>query len=155
MVNDVSILGTYRYNMYNSEKIIIAKMSSKVEGFFDQDGIYASINTNCLHTFKVNPKLILAWIHSKIFNFVFEVFFDGLRMSGGYLPYSAPYLSCMYYPVLEKDYEQAIITLINQIISIKAVNPNAPVSTEVFAIDRLLYKLYGLTEEEIKIIENS
>lgn len=155
MVNDVSILGTYRYNMYNSEKIIIAKMSSKVEGFFDQDGIYASINTNCLHTFKVNPKLILAWIHSKIFNFVFEVFFDGLRMSGGYLPYSAPYLSCMYYPVLEKDYEQAIITLINQIISIKAVNPNAPVSTEVYAIDRLLYKLYGLTEEEIKIIENS
>ena len=103
----------------------------------------------------MNPKLILAWIHSKIFNFVFEVFFDGLRMSGGYLPYSAPYLSCMYYPVLEKDYEQAIITLINQIISIKAVNPNAPVSTEVFAIDRLLYKLYGLTEEEIKIIENS
>ena len=27
-----------------------------------------------------------------------DVFFDGLRMAGGYLPFSAPYLSCMYYP---------------------------------------------------------
>lgn len=155
ILNEVSILGVNRANMYNSSKIIIAKMASKVEGFFDQDGNYASINTNCLHRLKVDPKLVLAWIHSKVFNFVYEVFFDGLRMAGGYMPYSAPYLSCMYYPKFRCDQQLPIITLINQILATKKSDPFADTTAEEHKIDRLVYDLYGLTEDEIAIVEGA
>lgn len=153
IINDVTVLGEYRFCMYKSPKIILAKMANRIEGFYDKDGEYASINTNCLHSIKVNPAILLAWIHSKVFNFIYEVFFDGLRMAGGYLPYSAPYLSCMYYPIFEERYESELISLVDCILSAKKANPQADTSEWEKEIDKLVYELYGLTEEEIRIVE--
>jgi len=45
--------------------------------------------------------------------------------------------------------------LINQILSAKKQNPEAATSQLEKEIDQLVYKLYNLTEEEIKIIESS
>lgn len=69
--NNAKILGINRYNLYNSPKIIIAKMSLRLEGFFDEKGEYASINTNCLHSIKVSPLKLMGWIHSKLFNYTY------------------------------------------------------------------------------------
>ncbi|GEM_PF-2306601 len=74
-----------RLGLYKSSKIIIAKMALHLEGFYDETGEYASVNTNCLHSIKKSPMFILAWIHSKIFDMVYNCFFEGLKMSGGYL----------------------------------------------------------------------
>jgi len=49
--------------------------------------------------------------------------------------------------------QQPIITLVNQILSAKQENPAADTKELEREIDRLVYGLYGLTEEEIKIIE--
>jgi len=43
--------------------------------------------------------------------------------------------------------------LVKEILSIKNQNPEADISTFEAQIDQLVYKLYSLTEEEIKIIE--
>lgn len=149
-------IGDNRYTMYNSTKIIFAKMAGKVEAFLDEDGEYASINTNCIHSIKVNNKLLLGWLHSKVFNFIYDVFFDGLRMAGGYLPFSAPYLSCMYYPQnIDSAISEGVISLVDHILSLKKENPYADTSALEAEIDQLVYQLYGLTDEEIAIIENS
>ncbi len=153
LCNDKNILGEYRFVMYNSPKIIFAKMANKVEAFLDENGSYASINTNCMYDFKINPKIIIGWIHSKVFNFVYEVLFDGLRMSGGYLPYSAPYLSCMYIPKFNNKTAKRIIDLVDKILAAKNENPQADTSEWEKEIDRLVYELYGLTEEEVKVVE--
>ncbi|GHT06232.1 hypothetical protein AGMMS49525_14300 [Bacteroidia bacterium] len=50
---------------------------------------------------------------------------------------------------------QPIITLVNQILSAKKENPVADTSALEKEIDKLVYELYGLTEEEIKIIEKN
>ena len=149
-------IGDNRYTMYNSTKIIFAKMAGKVEAFLDEEGEYASINTNCIHSIKVNNKLLLGWLHSKVFNFIYDVFFDGLRMAGGYLPFSAPYLSCMYYPQnIDSAISEVVISLVDHILSLKKENPYADTSALEAEIDQLVYQLYGLTDEEIAIIENS
>jgi len=44
-------------------------------------------------------------------------------------------------------------SLIDQILSIKQQNPDDDASNLELKIDQLVYKLYDLTEEEIKIIE--
>ncbi|KAA6330973.1 hypothetical protein EZS27_020378 [termite gut metagenome] len=46
-------------------------------------------------------------------------------------------------------------SLVNQILSSKKENPQANTSALDAEIDKIVYELYGLTEEEIKIIEKS
>lgn len=88
------IVSTNRKSLYYSPKIIIAKIGLTCEAFYDSHGEYASINTNCIHTFNDDflPEYVLCWINSKLYNYTFECLFDGLRMAGGYLLYSAPNL---------------------------------------------------------------
>ena len=47
-----------------------------------------------------------------------------------------------------------IINNVNEILKIKNKNSNEDVSKIEGEIDKIVYWLYGLSEEEIKIIEN-
>ena len=49
--------------------------------------------------------------------------------------------------------EQPIISLVNKILNAKQENPQADTSEWEKEIDQLVYQLYGLTDEEIKVIE--
>ena len=93
-----NIISKNRYDLYKSKKIIIAKIGLECEAFYDEKGVYASINTNCIHDFDQNfiPEYIICWINSKLYTYVFECLFDGLRMSGGYLLFSAPNLKSTF-----------------------------------------------------------
>ena len=56
--------------------------------------------------------------------------------------------------VLEgKEKQQQIESLVTQIINAKRINPSADTSALESEIDRLVYQLYGLTEEDIAVIE--
>ena len=49
--------------------------------------------------------------------------------------------------------QQPFITLVSQILSLKQSDPQADTSALEAEIDQMVYKLYGLTEDEIKIVE--
>ncbi|WP_341718857.1 DNA methyltransferase [Micromonospora sp. FIMYZ51] len=91
---DAALLGQGRMDLYRSPKIIVSKIGLTCEAFYDSGGDYASIDTNCIHSFADDfaPEYILCWLNSTLYNYVFECLFDGLRMAGGYLLYSAPNL---------------------------------------------------------------
>ena len=149
--NNAKILGINRYNLYNSPKIIIAKMSLRLEGCFDEKGEYASINTNCLHSIKVSPLKLMGWIHSKLFNYIYECYFEGLRMSGNYLPFTAPYLSCMCVPVNINFLE--IDNLVSSIFNAKRLAVDTDITALEQQIDLLIYHLYNLTYDEVLIVD--
>ena len=48
-----------------------------------------------------------------------------------------------------------IIDLVGEIIASKKLHPDKDISKLGSKIDQLVYLLYGLTEEEIKIVENA
>jgi type I restriction-modification system DNA methylase subunit len=56
-------------------------------------------------------------------------------------------------PSATPDQQQPIINLVNKILSSKKVNPQANTSIWEKEIDELVYKLYGLSEEEIRIVK--
>lgn len=149
--NNSKTLGTNRYHLYNSSKIIIAKMSLHLEGFWDEKGEYASINTNCLHSIKINPLKLLGWIHSKLFHYIYECYFEGLRMAGDYLPFTAPYLSCMCVPLNINSLE--IENLVNSILSAKRLSSDTDTTALESEIDLMVYHLYGLTYDEVLIVD--
>ncbi len=142
--NDKEILGDNRYRMYNNPKIIVSKMSLTLEGFLDKEGEYASINTNCFHTIQIRPEILLGWVHSKAFHYMYECFFEGLKMSGGYLPFTAPYLSCMFIP-LGINRNDKLYNIVKQII----VGEDGLMSE----LDEQCFKSLGLTYDEVLIVD--
>lgn len=54
---------------------------------------------------------------------------------------------------VKKDKQQPIIHLVDQILFLKKQNPQADTSSLEAEIDQLVYQLYGLTDEEIAIVE--
>jgi hypothetical protein len=53
------------------------------------------------------------------------------------------------------DRQQPFVTLVEQILALKQKDPNANTIVLERQIDRMVYDLYELTPEEIKIVENS
>ena len=58
-------------------------------------------------------------------------------------------------PLPDKVSQDLIIDLVDRILNAKKDNPNADTSLLEQQIEHIIYHLYGLTEEEIKIIEES
>ena len=58
-------------------------------------------------------------------------------------------------PKLLNDKQKPIINLVDKIITTKKANPEADTSALENEIDQLVYELYDITDEEIKIIEDS
>ena len=56
-------------------------------------------------------------------------------------------------PELSDKQRNQIITLVNQILAAKKKDPNANISSLEKQIDEMVYKLYGLTPEEIEIVD--
>lgn len=105
------LISPNRHKLYSSSKIIIAKIGLTCESYYDEFGQYASINTNCIHSFNTEfiPEYVLCWLNSKLYNYTFECLFDGLRMSGGYLLYSAPNLQNTYIYKASKDIQEQFV----------------------------------------------
>jgi len=61
------------------------------------------------------------------------------------------------FPIKKASLQQQniIISLVDKTLSLKKDNPEADTTTLEAEIDQLVYKLYGLTDEEISIVENS
>ena len=57
-------------------------------------------------------------------------------------------------PSVTESQKRTLIELVDKVLSAKRDNPQANTGAWEAEIDKLVYELYGLTEEEIKIIEN-
>lgn len=94
-----------RRELYSSPKLIVAKMALGFEGFVDQQGEYAALNCNCVSEPSNNWTLdaIALVLHSRVVAFAYKQYFDGLRMSGGYLPFQAPQLKIVPVPKIHNS----------------------------------------------------
>jgi hypothetical protein len=51
--------------------------------------------------------------------------------------------------------QQPFITLVDQILTAKQKDPNADISALEREIDKMVYDLYGLAQEEVAIVEGN
>jgi hypothetical protein len=94
-------------------------------------------------------RFLLGVLNSKLTNWYFLNF---LSESLHFYPDDAKQLPI---PALSPTEQRPIILLVDKIFSAKKENPTADTSALEAEIDKLVYGLYGLTEEEISIIENN
>ncbi|MEY3239629.1 MAG: hypothetical protein RIR11_1067 [Bacteroidota bacterium] len=72
---------------------------------------------------------------------------------GGFFEYKPVYINQIPIPNGDADTKSAIETLVNQILATKQTDPAADTTALEREIDVLVYGLYGLSAEEVAIVE--
>ncbi len=137
------------YPEFEKEKIVYPiitadfTFSYDTKGFFSNDKSFI-ITGNSL-------KYLTAFLNSGLFKAVFQDSFPALGEKGRELRK----VFFEKVPVLQisQKAQQPFITIVDQIMKEKQANPKADTSALERRTDEMVYELYGLTEEEISIVE--
>jgi adenine-specific DNA-methyltransferase len=100
---------------------------------------------------KSNSRYLLAILNSKLIAFLMNIW--SISRRGGYLEYKVQYIEKIPIKNISEKEQKPFIELVEKILAGRK-NDNDTTELEN-QIDQLVYQLYGLTEEEIKIIENN
>ena len=90
------------------------------------------------------PEYLLGILNSRLINWFFSKFSTNSNVNG----YEVDNL-----PIIKSDNPSKIHDLVVQILEKKKINPAADTSSLEAEIDKMVYELYGLTEEEIAVVE--
>jgi adenine-specific DNA-methyltransferase len=95
-----------------------------------------------------NPNYILALLNSKFMDFYFRHMNSNTQVSAGEL-------NSLPFPLADKNTANTVSKLVIKILVAKRADSQADTSTLEGEIDQLVYELYGLTEDEVAIVEES
>ena len=96
-----------------------------------------------------SSKYLLGVLNSKLTTYCVSQ--SAAARQGGFLEYKPMYISPLAIPEQPKD--ETISLLVTKILAAKRADPQADTSKLEAEIDQLVYQLYGLSQEEIKIVE--
>ena len=140
---------------FKKPKIVIARMTKNIQATFDDNGFYMGKAT-LIVDYKENPYYILGILNSKIANFWYKYYFGATHLASGYIRYDIPYLKQLPIPkpnAKNKKITDEITALAIKILECKKQGKDT--SELESKIDDLVYALYELTQDEIKIIESN
>ncbi|WP_396152147.1 Eco57I restriction-modification methylase domain-containing protein [Flavobacterium sp.] len=132
-------------------KIIYSDISKLMPFTLDKEKYYT--NDRCFFITGSDIEYLVCLLNSKLFKFCFESDFPELQgNSKKMIKVVFEQIPLKYISV--KD-QQPFITKVDEILAIKQSNPTADTSALEREIDFMVYGLYGLSEGEINIVENS
>jgi type II restriction/modification system DNA methylase subunit YeeA len=138
-------------DFFIGEKIIVQRKcpNRPVFTYTDFDA-YVSATFYVIKTKRLNQKYLTGLLNSTLIEFWLK--HKGKMQGNNYQIDKAPLLEL---PLIKPNVEaqNKISKLVTQIIKVKTQNPKAEITNLETQIDQLVYQLYDLTEEEIKIIE--
>ncbi len=147
-----------KIDFWINEKIVIAGMTKIIEAYYTKTPLALGVGIYAIYDFcGINPLLILGVLNSSFMSWYARENFKDKHMSGGYLGLNKGNLEKL--PMFEltksnKPTADKIIALVDKILQIKEKDPKANTQRLEKEIDALVYQLYHLTDEEIKIIED-
>jgi hypothetical protein len=142
------------FDDFKKEKICWIELSDEPRFTLSKEEIYLLNSAYfMLPPDEISSKYLLGILNSKINHF----FLSNLANTSGVgtLRMINAYVKQIPIPIKEKELATKIESLVDQILTAKQENPEADTSEQEAEIDRLVYALYGLSEEEIGIVERS
>jgi hypothetical protein len=152
------------YCEFENPKLIFPDISLRGNFIYDESGGFYSINTT--YIIPTNDKYLLGLMNSKLFTFIYSNISSSYR--GGYLRYIYQYVSQLPIHIIDynnpadvKQHER-MVALVERMLALHQRSAPTPqeeerLKREIASTDReidgLVYELYGLAEEEIKIVE--
>ncbi|GAA8311558.1 hypothetical protein HpDR23_14620 [Helicobacter pylori] len=142
---------------FEKEKIVYPETSQGAYFVYENSGIFLEKTAFMIVSDAYNLKLLTALLNSKLVTFYFKNFCGGCILGKSGYQYNKHALEKIPIPkITTKNQELAhkITDCAEQILQAKAKDPKANTQELEKEIDALVYQLYNLTHEEIKIIEN-
>ncbi|WQW70798.1 class I SAM-dependent DNA methyltransferase [Helicobacter pylori] len=145
---------------FEKEKIVYGEIVQEPRFYLDNGecelGYFYAEATSFILTGE-HLRYLLGMLHSKLITFAFKTFYAGGGLGESGYRYKKAFIERLPIPqITEKNQELArkITDGANQILALKAKDPKANTQGLEKEIDALVYQLYHLTDEEIKIIED-
>ena len=154
--SDLREFSQRRFMQSDSKKVIIGGMTKILECVYDQGEYLAGKSTVIiLESGKMNLKYALAVLNSTLASFWYKIYFRSLAMAGGYFRIGANEIKTIPIPDVPSEQQAPIIKIVNQILDAKCANPDADISNYAKKINKRVYALYDLTDEEIAVVEGA
>ena len=102
----------------------------------------------------VNNKFVLGVINARVTTYWFEYYYGTTKVSGGYFDLNGTQIKSIPIPKATIEQQKQVAEIVDVILDVKKKNSNADTSYMEREIDRLVYRLYNLTDEEIGVIEH-
>jgi hypothetical protein len=139
---------------YEKPKILYSDIvQERGKFYYDENNFYT--NDTAFMIIGEHLKYLVAILNSSIFSFLYKHFYSGGGLGEKGLRFKKEFLLTTPIPNADSFQEQNIVSLVNQILEAKQADPQADTSALEAQIDQLVYELYGLTQEEIDIIEGN
>jgi len=133
--------------------IYTSRMTKTIRACLIENNIFLGGKVNVIKTNKIfDLKFILGIINSKLINFWYREKYSMQHLQGGYLPVNTAEIEKIPVPTVSKKEQQSIVKLVDKILE-KKKNGKETLNEEK-EIDKIVYELYGLTVEEIAVVEN-
>jgi len=137
------------YSEFEKPKIIWPGITAEVAVFsYDDEGYYGNDNNQLIIS---EDLLLVAVLNSNLTRYVLQQTCDKVR--GGFYRLKIIYIEQIPIPAATDEQKAPIVALVDQILAAKKADPQADISPLERQIDTLVYKLYGLTAEEIGVVE--
>ncbi len=145
--SDLNEISQQRYIEAESEKIIIGGMTKVLECYYDEGKCLAGKSTVIVYNSKMDLKYIIGILNSKLMTRFYQIYFNSLSLAGGFYRIGAPQIKELPIAETNEVYKEELIKLVENKIEM-------PFDNEIDKkIDKLVYKIYGLNDAEIDILE--
>ena len=135
-------------NEFEREKIIWQAISKRIAFAYDPKGYYYCDVTTYFMTGE-NLKYILAILNSKLFEYaLLKIYLEGDTFKS-----KNAIIQNFPIPKVNEDREKPLVDIVDEIVNIKGGNPFADTSSLEKRVNILVYHLYGLTYDEVLIVD--
>lgn len=141
------------YEEFEKEKIVWAEMTKEACFVYDNSNFFT--NQTCYFFTHCDYKYLLAILNSRLI--VYYMQYISSHLGQGAFRWIRQYIEKLPIPKINSKNQKIadeFINLVDEILKAKEQDKNANTQELENKINSLVYKLYNLTEEEIKIIEN-
>ena len=141
---------TAYYSEFEKPKIVYPDIAVSPQFAYDESGAYGG---NTMYIVPTKEMWLLGLLNSKaVFWFYTKT---STQIRGGFVRFIAQYVSQIPIPTIQPAQKALIGEIVNQILDAKHTNPDVDVSELESEIDQIVYLLYGLTNDEIAIVEGA
>ena len=145
-------------------------MTKRLECIVDSNGSFLAAKSTSIVISPINLKFLLGLLNSRLINFYYVSVFGGNRLGGGYLRIGPPQIRTVpirtinFSNPVDKNRHDRMVELVDVMLKLhkdlakaKTDHDKTLIQRQIDAtdrqIDKLVYELYGLTKDEIRIVE--
>ena len=139
------------YLEFQREKLVWIQLVGKGRFAYDTGRLYPMASAVVMTGADI--KYLLALLNSHLISW--EMQYIAPTSGMGVLQWKKAYVEKLHSPKISKEEQRPFIKLADKITAAKQANPAADTTADEKEIDRLVYELYDLTIEEMKIVESS